>query len=280
MEILGYIVGRNLALIAVNVKHIATIGSDKFVIANAKKAYLIRDNILLTMRGNPYKTTYIKKYLLKLSELNSITSFDSIREDLDDVFNTAQSTMSASIENIKKVIEELKRDDGHVDTRVVEKYLGSQEEIELLRDITSSTSNNHNSFTIVSLFGHEEPEGIKVAHLVAIGSQISDVHKTDLPKDQVFLQFLNDTTTDNTPLQNELVKQLTPFLPTGWYEDQIQVNALLEQAKNILTTGINRLSLPNEQPNIVFYELSERTGFKFTEPEIKLVDVEYNYNKS
>jgi len=279
MEILGYVVAKNMALVAVNAQHIATIGSDKFIIPNAKKAYLVRDNILLAMRGNPYKTTYIKKYLLKLAELNSVTSFHSVREDINDVFNTAQSKISASIENIKKAIEELKRDDGHIDTREVEKRLDSQEEIELLRDITSSTLNNHNSFTIVSLFGHEEPEGIKIVHLVAIGSQISDVYKTDLPKDQVFLQFLDDTTKDNAQLQNELVKQLTPFLPPGWENDERHVTKLLEQAKNVITIGINKLSPPDERPNIVFYELSARTGFKFSEPEIKLVDIEYNYSK-
>lgn len=280
MEMLGYVISRNFALIAVNVRHVAKVGPDKIEIPNARKAYVIRDNLLLAMRGNPYKITDIKKYLLKLSELNSIKSFHSVRDDLNDVFNTAQDKMSVSIAKINKVIGRLKRDDGYIDTREVEKNLDSREEIMLLRDIASATLNDHNSLTILSLFGYEQSKGLEMVHMVAAGSQISDVYKSELPEDQIFLQFLSDSTVDAIALQNELVKKLIPFLPAGWHKDNQQIAIMLEQAKEVLMIGFTTLSPPDDQPNIIFYELSPRTGFIFNEPPIPLVNIEYNYNRS
>ncbi len=277
MEILGYIVSRDLVLVAINAKHIAKLDQIKLIFENAKKAYKIKGNVLLTMMGNPYKTTNIKKYILKLSELNSVQSFDSLLQDLNDIFNTAQSKMGMSIEKITKLLEKYKRDDGYVDTLEVEKQLDTQEEIMLLRDVTSSTLNNHNALCTISLFGYEQIDGLRIVHLISIGNELHDIVKNDLPKDQIFLQIINLENTDTLQLQTELVKQLVPFLPLGWHEDDNCLNNLLEQGKKTLIEGINQISLSEEKPNIVFYELSKRTGFTFTEPEIKLVGIDYNY---
>ncbi len=280
MDAIGFIISRHFIVFAITSTYIHRINDGpQIVVMNAKKAHKIAPNLLLSIIGNPYKATHLKKYILKIAELGDTKTFDSVIADLLDVFNTADLQLSEMVKRIGTLLLKYKRDDGYVDTRLVEQELTTDEEITLLRDMASSEINSHTPFSIITLMGYEKDKGVEMANLISIGSQIHDTKHDNLPENQFFFQVANTTTDTNEELKQELVSKFSPYLIDGWYKDEETIAKILDLARTTLTEGIHRIT-PGDAPNVVFYELSFRTGYEFKEPDIPLGNVDFNYNSS
>lgn len=280
MESIAYLINRHFTLVAVDTHYLTEFAGIKIQMNQAKKLYKLNDHNLISVIGNPYKITDIFKYVLKLNELGHNGNYDKIVEDLNDVFNTSKTEISKGLRELSDILPRFYNDSGYVKTEELFEYLKDKPEyIAILQDTLSSMNNSHPALTQVLVFGWDTSVKLtRLAHFVSLGQNLTGNQLNEMLPDFVYTRFASATLdpAETTKLESELVQQLTPIVTPGWDIDKEKIAEVIEKGKQVLTEGLKKITPYQIEPNIVFYELSERTNFKFEEPKDDLKKIEYN----
>lgn len=280
MESIGYIVSKNFIFIAVDTNYETEFGGLSLTMNSAKKVYKLNDRNAICVIGNPYKVSDIHKYILKLNELGQNSDYDKILEDLNDVFNSSKTDISKGLRELSELLPKFYNETGYVKTEELFAYLKDKPEyISILQDTISSMNNSHPGLTQVLVFSWDKVfNKSRLAHFVSIGLNLTGNELNEMQDGLVYMRLASATVDpkETTKLESELVQKFTPLLQAGWNEDIEQTIAIINKGKEVLSEGLNRITPYKNQPNIVFYELSSRTNFIFTEPDVELKKIVYN----
>lgn len=279
MESIAYLINRKFVLIAFDTNYIADFGGSTVDLKLIKKAYKLNDHNLISVIGNPYKTSDIFNYVLKLNELGHNGSFEKIIEDLDDVFNSAKTEVVDDLEELTKLLPHFYDDSGNVNiTDLFEQIKKKPQLVSLLQETISSSNQKHPAMTQVFVFGWDkELEIVKMNQIISVGQKLTYIPIQEYQKDFVYIRFASSTLNpnDTVNIEHELVQKLTPYLTEGWDSDFEQTDTLINVAKEVLVEGLKKICPYEREPNIVFYELSSRTNYVFEEPEQDLTKLEF-----
>lgn len=282
MESIAYLINRHFTLVAVDTNFLIEISGREIQMTQVKKAYKLNDHNLISIIGNPYKITDILKYVLKLSELGHNGNFDEIIEDIKNVFNTSKYELSEVLRVLSDILPEFCDDSGVVQSEKLFEYLKDKPEYKaILQDTISSMSNSHPALTQVLVFGWDTSLKLnRLALFVLLGQNLIDNQSNEMLPDTVYIRFLSATLdpTETIKLGNELVKKFTSIITPSWDTDKEKVIEVIEKGKQVLSEGLKKITPYGIEPNIVFYELSERTNFNFEEPKDYLIKIQYNRN--
>lgn len=282
MESVAYMISRNFILLAVDTNFETSFKGVDFKMSNAKKLHILNDKTAISVIGNPYKISDIYKYVLNLKSIDENSGFNKIVEDVKDVFNSSGIELKKGIEEISKLLPKYKTDSGHVDTATLFEFLKDKPElISILKDSILSVNNEMPMLSQLLIVGWQpELDATRLSHNVSIGLNLTGSDFDDFKKGLVYTRFASATVhpTETTKLETELSQELTPILCSGWEDDKAKVESVIDLGKIILSKGLERITPYKSKPNIVFYELSPMTNYKFKEPDLKLVKIQYNRN--
>lgn len=279
MESIGYIINRNFVLIAVDTNY--NIQTDKTIlhVPNLRKIYKLNDNNIISVIGNPYRSTDVIKYVMKLNELGYNGTYSQIKEDLKDAFDNSKGDVIENVKKLAKILPSFQDENGYLKINDLTNHL--ENEPGLLNLFTESIRTMQNSTPTIAqilVFGwNKELKKMRLYHSISLGQELIE-NEYDFTRDLLYTRFLSSTkqVDETQKTENELGLNFSSFLSTGWDEQTDKICDILRKGKEILTEGLIRISPYESQPNIIFYELSYRTDYIFKEPEIKLVNLTVN----
>lgn len=283
MESIAYLINRNFILIAVDTNYETEVNGIKIKLNRAKKAYKLNDNNLIAVIGNPYKITDIYKYILKLNELGQNESYNQIVEDIKDVFNSSKIDITEGLTELTKLLPMFYDNSGYVKTNeLFEKLKEKPELISILKDAIPSINNSMPALTQILVFGWLPELGkTNMANFISLGQNLTGSDSIEMNSDFVYIRLASSSVDSSVTsnIEQELVKELSPLLQSGWDKNNDITNSVIEKGKEILSEGLQQICPYTTEPNIIFYELSYRTDYRFIEPELELSKIEYNRNK-
>jgi hypothetical protein len=272
MDSLAYMVHRNFVLVAVDTHFDYEIDGKKLHSSNAKKVYKLNDHHLISVIGDPQKISHIYRYVLSLKQHNK--SFHSIIEDLNDAFNDYDVNVKEALAEFLRIIPRFYDQQGHFRMEELTEYLKPRPEmISLLSDIILSAGSDK-PLTTICLFAWEK-DRMLLALLHSMGNFFINTADSNLPKDTIEISFESLSLTRNQSQQiiAEAKEELNLLLLPGWENNHETVNKVLDHGKETLAHGLKKINQNSTEPNVIFYELSPRTSYKFIEPDIKLENV-------
>lgn len=274
MDNLAYLINRNFCLIAVDTNYNDKIDGVQLKIPNAKKIYKLNETSLISIIGNQVKASDVKNYIIKLNKMGHANDFYSIVDDLKAIFNTDNTNI---IEGMKEVIKLIPDGQDVELSQVLSKLQDKPEYANLLTDVLSQLQRGLALMTQVMVFGWDKSsQSCKLSHLVYVGNNLNGNEDHELAEDFLYIKF--STSKLKNPISKEeeweMVKSI--HLEPGWDIDNDSVSAIIDKGKEILTQGLHKLNSYDTLPKIVFYELSHRTNFKFSIPDIHLTEITYS----
>jgi hypothetical protein len=281
MESAAYLINRHFVLIAVDTNYQYKLGDTVLKIPNAKKVYKLNDTNLVSVIGNPFKTTNIYKYLLKLNEYGHNKSFEEIVEDLNDVFNATGTDLIDNLKSLASILPNFYNETGHLKIDEIANSLKDRPELlSVLSDGINILNDSTNALTQVVVFGwNRKSSKMDAAHLVALGNHLHGNQAFQLAEGFIHIKFSAssmDISKKTHQLEAEAIQKFKRFITPGWDLEPTAIEQVLELGKDILTDGLKQISPYEGDPNVIFYELSERTNNIFIEPDLHLTKIEFN----
>jgi hypothetical protein len=280
MESIGYIINRNFILIAVDTNYETAFQGISLTMNRAKKVHKLNDHNAISTIGNPYKITDINKYVLKLNELGQTYNFEKIIEDLNDVFGSSRTDISKGLRELADLLPKFYNEDGYVKTKELFEFLKDKPEyISLLKDTISTVNNSHPGLTQIIVFSWDKENlRTRLGHFVSIGQNLKGSELTDMLPNVVYTRFSSATIKpeETTKIEQELSQHMITLVQGEWDTDLKLTNRVIAKGKDVLIEGLKKINPYMTEPNVVFYELSQRTNFMFTEPSVDLKKIEYN----
>jgi hypothetical protein len=159
------------------------------------------------------------------------------------------------------------------------------EAMNLAMDIIAPFRDPRPALTQVLLFGWDEKlERVRQIHLLAPGNNLISIGGGEeellpgaLYTRLVSFEFKRDEETRR--ISQEVNDAISSLLTPEWDDDNQHIDLVIDQAIESLTAAYTSLTpYKAKQPDVVFYELSHRTNFKFQEPDIKLTGIQFNWS--
>lgn len=282
MEGIGYVVTNNFILIAVDTNLIATIGENhdklKLQFNNIRKVYKISDTTAISIIGLPHKISDIYKYVLSIK--NSDKSFDAVDGDLKFIFNSNLESILAQISKVASVIKNFTDENDVLDKdKFFEYFADDHELLKIAKESLALIESNTELGTRIFLFSYENGKNI-FGNYISIANNLQGNKIDDIPKDNIYLVLASAKEKNETVLnlQNQSLEKLKPFMLENWENTRESEINLKNKAKEVLEEALIKLTPFDLTPNIVFYELSKETDYIFVEPNIKLIDINFDRN--
>ncbi len=278
MDTIGYIINRNFVLIAVDANYQIQSGKVSLHMDNMRKIYKLNDQNIISVLGNPYRSTDIIKYVMKLNELGHNGTFSRIIEDLKDAFNNSQENVIEKIHELSKILPRFQDQNGYLKMDELSSYLiGKGESIDILTETINTIQNSMPTLAQIMVFGWNKESKMRMVHYASLGQELIG-DEFIFSEDLLYIRLLSSSIPieETVKLENELISSFASHLTPGWDSQIPKISDIIKLGKDILTDGLKRIS-PYETPvNIVFYELSHQTGYRFNEPDVKLVNLQVN----
>jgi hypothetical protein len=277
MESLGYILSNKFIVVAADTNFVFTASQLTFNANNIKKAYRLNDQLLISVIGEFHKITDIYTYILKLNELGHNKSFDETVENLGSAFGLSPNIDIDGIKSLVELTPEFMDANGVVNTTAFLEHLASNPDLQaLLKDTFDLHLSGLNVPTSVLLFGFDN-ESIRMGKYLVVGNHLKSLEIQPIPKDNIFIGFSSSTikSEETDKLEEELIKELQPLMINEWENSPEITKDLINAGKKKLEKGLKTLTPFKKEPNIVFYELSADTKFKFQEPSIDLKKINF-----
>ncbi|MES2277124.1 MAG: hypothetical protein V4592_13930 [Bacteroidota bacterium] len=279
MEALGYVVSNKFILIAVNTKLTIKWGTgpaDTFSLPNARKVHTIGKHLAISVIGIPHKISDIYKYILKIN--NQQSTYDSIVEDLESIFNTDREKLVAKVGQVRDLVSRHTDASGVLDEAAVGAALaGNPELATIMTEAKSLIGAGANGVTKIFLFGRENDQNVYGEYIV-LGFNMTGYKETAPQADYVFYNIVSSIA--DPTLMEELISrqrdELLPLLTPGWETDSELENIVFAKCRQLLSDALTELSNSTESPNVEFYTLNNETNFEFAEPAIHLTNIEFN----
>jgi hypothetical protein len=275
MESIAYLANRNFLLVAVDLHYEFQTEENTIVIPNARKVYTLNSGRNgISVIGNPIKITNIIRYLLKLHELGYNKTFEEILEEINDVFNSSSIDLMDTLKSMQKFVDGKKE----VSIDSLYKEFGSNPDaLTILTDVLKAGQDTSIGLTHVVVFGWDEKaNSVRVSHNVSIGNNLFGNEELLMDNNYLYIKFASASIgkgEDISVLEKESIKNFQPFVIGEWDDDKDTVAAVIDIGKTVLSEGLKKISPYAEEPNIVFYEMSFRTNYRFEEPTISLCNV-------
>jgi hypothetical protein len=281
MESIGYAVSNKFILIAVDTKlelNIRGNSGEKTIINidNARKVYKISDTTAISITGLPHKISNIFKYILSIK--NSDKSYDSVVEDLESIFNMDGEKAKEQIEQVQSAIPRFVDSDGVIEQDKLFNHFKDDPDLLLLaKESISLMQSGGKLGTNIFLFSHENGRNF-FGKYISMAFNLIGSKQEVIAKDNIYfcLDSAKIKPDDVRILEGECLKQIQPHIIADWEENKENEKVLKEKARELLIDALTQLSPFKLTPNIIVYELSDETDNIFSEPEMKLRDIEIN----
>lgn len=245
-------------------------------IPNAKKVNLVSENTIISVLGYPHRVTDLYKYLLNLKGTDN--SYDEIIEDLKSIFENDQSVMAENAKEVKKYIKKFTAANGELDIENLLKAVEFDPDSKsLIEEILVMAKGNLHS--PVSLFIFSRESGCnRYGRSLFLGNTFKDHSVDRINDDYIVLGFgsVKKSLEEVDQIEKDLLDDLKEKMTHGWEEEPSATELLIENSLDSITKGLEELSIYDDPSDIIFYELSERTNYKWKEPAIKLTPIQFN----
>ncbi len=245
MESIAYIINRHFTLVAVDTNYMINSKDIKVLLTQVKKVYKLNDYNLVSVVGNPYKSTDIFKYLLKLNELGYDGDYENILEDINDVFNSSKTEITKGLRELSNIISRF--DDGSDNIKIeelFEHFKDKPEYIAILEDAISSMDNNHSALANILVFGWDASiKKTRLANFTSIGHNLTGTQLEMVP-DFIYIRLASANLHPNetSKIENELVQRLSSILTTGWDVDKDKIEEVILKGKEIIIEGLKKIT--------------------------------------
>ncbi|MBI3136409.1 MAG: hypothetical protein HYZ14_17170 [Bacteroidetes bacterium] len=279
MESLAFIINQYFALIAVDSQYEINTGPFTVKMPAAKKVFKLADAIVIAGIGSPYRVTDVNNYLSRLLESGREISHESILNDLDFAFNNAESGFSNEINELKNVLTRFVDENGYLRTNdAFEFFKDEPAKIALLQESILSSNKSVPGITQIMLISWDKDlPSLRATLVLSVGQNLVR-NDLDFVPGGIYLKLLSGHTEADQILSVEsgLNTQLNSIVENIKAWDENETNYFMNNARELLAEGLRQICPYSEEPNILFYELSNRTDFKITEPDLKLDLIKFN----
>jgi hypothetical protein len=282
MDSLGFVVNRKFALIAVEKRFEMQRKDAPIVFDNIRKAYKLNDHHLISVIGNYLKMTDMYRYIFRLNELGNNGTFDEIISDLTNVFGTSMS-VRRDLADIKQLMLKLSDDPEKLRNELKAFFAEKPHLMNLYMEIIAPIHDPQPALTQVLLFGWDEKlERVRQIHLLAPGNNLIPVGggEEELLPGALYTRLVSfdiKREKEIRRISEEVNDAITSLLTPEWDDDNKHVDLVIDQAIESLTAAYTSLTPYQAKPDVIFYELSHRTNFKFQEPDVKLMGIQFDW---
>jgi len=282
MERLGVVYTNQFMLLAVDKRY--NINQDyldhPLPIPAIRKAYKLNDYNLVSAAGQFYKCIDILTYLRKLEELDPGSStYDVIIEDLKDLFSNSKKVYDKSFKRAASILRTYRGKGIENVNDVYDMLNDDPDTLAIFKDIVnegqSGMSGLLGTFAVILSRDTETGQNIFGRYLIKGNFMEGITMDNSKKKDHIGLRFFSDKVDISviSKLHDKLLKEfIKPYNIIGWEDDRSQTDILIQKSKELLAKGLQHLTPYAVAPEVLIYELSHATDFKFKEPPDKLVN--------
>ena len=278
MECLATVVSQKFILVAVDSRYHIQIDNLRIESSKAKKVFGINDQNLLSIVGNPYRATDVSKFVSRMKQLKENLSFEEINADIENIFNTANTDINSDFTDIIDALPQFYEQNGNIDPKKLFEYFKDDPaKLSLAKDTILTMKGGLDAIAQILLFSWDQDvRRTIISHHISMGhSMHSSVFFEDMLPNQIYVRCLKGSKVDQE-LEVKLSNEFSPFVKDGWLDTDQNLSAIIKKSKEVLEEAIKHMTPFEGVPNVIFYELSHQTDFKFKHPNIELKDINYN----
>jgi hypothetical protein len=280
MESLGYILTNQFIIIAVDTNFIISINELRYDADNVKKVHRLNDRLMISVTGEYGRMADIYAYILKLNELGHNKTFNDAVENLESVFRLSSTVDVEGMKALVQLTTRFTSPDGIVDSGAFLDHLSSSPDLQaILMDAFTLVQSGIKMPTTIHLFGLDmELARVRMGQYLVVGNHFKSMEMSPLFKDGITIGFSSSTRKSEEIRATEewVLDNLKPLLYAGWETSAASTDKLIEASKRQLAHGLKAITPFHKMPNVVYYELSHRTGFTFEEPRTHLKMMDFN----